>query len=256
MQQVNKDRARRMESFEDALRAYRPTEEVRKAAKAAITRRKGPVTDAIKAESIVRHCDGGTAVLFATGPSLSDEVVSQVRAACVKRKIFLFGCNDAYRMVSGLDAHYACDAKWWRVHYADIAQQSFPLGMWTQEPHLSQAEFPLLHRIAGKAGNGLSGSQDLIHFGNNSGYQLINVAFLHGIKKMILCGYNMKVVKGQRHFFGDHPQGLNRSGNYTGFAKHFNTIKPEALGIEIINATPDTALTAFPKMSLEDALKD
>lgn len=254
MQPINLERVRRSMNYSELLNQYRPTAEVRKAVKAAKIRRKGPVTDAIQPESIVRRCEGGTAVLFATGPSLSDDVVSQVLAARMERKIFMFGCNDAYRIVPSLDAHYACDSGWWNVHYAEIAQQDFPLGMWTQEPHMSAADFPALRRIAGRGGAGLSASQDKIHFGNNSGYQLINLAYLFGITTFILCGYNMSAVNKKKHFFGDHPQGLNRTQSYTGFVKNFDTIKPEDLGIRIINATPQSALTSFEKLTLTQAL--
>lgn len=119
---------------------------------------------------------------------------------------------------------------------------------------MSADSFPGLRRIAGRGGKGLSRQQDLIHFGNNSGYQLINLAYLFGIKNMILCGYNMQVINNKKHFFGDHPQGLNRSGGYNGFVSQYRTIRPEDYGIEIINATPDTALDAFPIMALAEAL--
>lgn len=213
------------------------------------------IRDAIPPDTIDRLFEGGTAVLFATGPSLTDEVVEQVLAARKERKLYLFGCNDSYRIVPALDVHYSCDASWWRIHYKEMDSYPLSVGMWTQEPQLSKAEYPQLRRIAGRSGTGLSTAQDTIHFGNNSGYQLINLALLFGIKTFILCGYNMSVINKKRHFFGDHPQGLNRSGSYTGFVGNYNTIKPASYGIKIINATPQSALTGFPKMSLAEALK-
>lgn len=215
------------------------------------------VNDPIQPETIVRAYEGDTAVLFATGPSLTDDVMDAVMNARVRSQapLRLFGCNDAYQIVSTLDVHYACDASWWHKHYQHMKDYVATQGLWTQEPQMSQSAHPNLHRIAGRSGKGLSTAQDLIHFGNNSGYQLINVALLFGIKRMILCGYNMSVVDKKRHFFGDHPQGLNRSGSYTGFIGNYKTIKPDDYGIEIINATPRSALDMFPKMSLEEALK-
>ncbi len=214
------------------------------------------VNDPIKAETIVRHYEGDTAVLFATGPSLTDEVVDMVLNARVRSQapLRLFGCNDSYRILPALDVHYACDSNWWHKHCEGIQGYPRAHGSWTQEPQMSQSAYPDLHRIAGRSGKGLSTAQDLIFFGNNSGYQLINVALLFGIKRMILCGYNMSVVDKQRHFFGDHPQGLNRSGSYTGFIGNYRTIKPDDYGIEIINATPRSALDMFSKMSLAEAL--
>lgn len=213
------------------------------------------VSDPAKAETIVRECEGGTAVLFATGPGLTEEVVDAVLEARKHKKLYLFGCNDAYQIVPCLDVHYACDANWWRIHYTKMEGYPVTYGLWTQEPQMSKSVYPNLRRIAGRGGKGLSTAQDGIIFGNNSGYQLINVALLFGIKRMILCGYNMSVIDKKRHFFGDHPQGLNRSGNYTGFVGNFKTIKPNDYGIEIVNTTPQSALKMFPVMTLEEALK-
>lgn len=263
MQSVLIQRRNRLAFMRDVPRQLRPkrgaTTKLQPKQAAPINTRKRPtkVRDPAKPETIERVFEGDTAVLFATGPSLTDEVVDTVLTlrSQAMEPVRLFGCNDAYQIVPCLDVHYACDANWWRIHYAKMEGYSVTHGLWTQEPQMSRAEYPKLHRIAGRSGAGLSAKQDLIHFGNNSGYQLINVAYLFGIKRMILCGYNMSVQDGKRHFFGDHPQGLNRSGNYTGFVSNFNTIKPNALGIEIVNATPQSALKAFPKMSLEEALK-
>jgi len=213
-----------------------------------------PPGDPIKPETIQRIFEGGTAVLFATGPSLTEDVVETVLEARRDRKLYLFGCNDAYRIVPTLDVHYACDAGWWNVHYAKMEAYQVAHGLWTQEPRLSKSKFPKLRRIAGRSGAGLSTAQDLIYFGNNSGYQLINLALLFGIKKMVLCGYNMSVIRGKRHFFGDHPEGLSK-GNPNGFIAGYNRINPQQYGIEILNATPNTALKAFPIVTLEDALK-
>lgn len=213
------------------------------------------VPDPIEAETINPILAGKTAVLFATGPSLTQEVVDTVLAAREHKELYLFGCNDAYQIMPFLDVLYACDASWWNIHYKELVDYPTKYGMWTQEPHLSKGRFPKLHRIAGRNGQGLSTDQNQIHFGNNSGYQLINLALLFGIKHFILCGYNMAVVGGKRHFFGDHPQGLNRSGSYTGFVRNYDSIKPELYQIDIINATPNSALRAFPQMSLDDALQ-
>jgi hypothetical protein len=227
----------------------------RQAAPVNGTVKRQPASDPIPAETIPRAFDGKTAVLMATGPGLTPEVVAEVMDARLRQELYLFGCNDAYRIAPYLNVHYACDFAWWRKHFENMVHYETTHGMWTQEPNMSQHSFPGLHRIKGCGAKGLSRKQDLIHFGNNSGFQLINLAYLFGITKFILCGYNMQVIGGKKHFFGEHPEGLNRGGGYTGFIQNYDTIKPADYGIEIINATPQTALRAFPKMSLTDALQ-
>lgn len=61
-------------------------------------------------------------------------------------------------------------------------------------------------------------------------------------------------TSGKAHFFGDHPENIGNANRYAEFANNFNTIKPADYGIEIINCTRDTALTAFPRMDLDDAI--
>jgi len=93
----------------------------------------------------------------------------------------------------------------------------------------------------------------MIHFGGNSGFQVLNVAFLYGVQHVLLVGYNMSMVKNQRHFFGEHPKGLNRGGNYASFVSSFNQIG-KLHAPHITNVTPETALGCFKKMDLKDAL--
>ncbi len=91
----------------------------------------------------------------------------------------------------------------------------------------------------------------MIHQGNNSGYQAINLAYHFGAKRIILLGYDMT---GQgNHWFGKHEgPGLSRNTNYESYVQHFETIKPESYGIEIVNCSRITALNCFPKRRLEN----
>ena len=61
-------------------------------------------------------------------------------------------------------------------------------------------------------------------------------------------------ANGKKHFFGDHPEGLNVNSPFKGFIKAFHTIDPNQYGIEIMNATEQSALTCFPKANLKDVL--
>ena len=62
----------------------------------------------------------------------------------------------------------------------------------------------------------------------------------------------------KRHFFGDHPgepgQGMNQFSNYQVFINAFNTVNPKDYGLEIWNCSRRTAMDAFPRYNLEDAL--
>jgi hypothetical protein len=148
---------------------------------------------------------------------------------------------------------YACDLHWWDV-YAGELKRDFAGELWTQDEKAAK-RFGL-HRMPGVSMPGLGRS--MIHFGNNSGYQAINLAYLFGATKIILLGFDMKVEAGKIHFFGNHPyhkpgQGPNNDvmarwcGNFVKLAQDLVNE-----GVEVINATRSTALKTFPIKTLEE----
>jgi len=187
------------------------------------------------------------AILIATGPSLTEEVIETIRP--YKDDFIIFGCNNSYEVVDFLDFHYACDKLWWDLHY-DTFKEKYPeLQSWTQAKEYKDK----LTVVEGKSDRGLSLDSSLIHWGSNSGYQLLNIAFLMGCSKFILVGYNMQAVDGKRHYFGEHPGGLSRNSPYNKFVTAFNTIQPEIKEL-IINCTPNSALTMFKFNELKEEL--
>lgn len=98
--------------------------------------------------------------------------------------------------------------------------------------------------------------EDMIHTGNNSGYQSINLAYLLGATKIVLLGFDMQRSLGKGHWHGDHPGGLNRHNNFTGWLKRFPKLAEDLAnrGVEVINSTRMTALTCFKTKPLEEAL--
>ena len=97
-----------------------------------------------------------------------------------------------------------------------------------------------------------------LHFGSNSGYQAINLAYLLGATKIVLIGYDMQRDGDQVHFFGNHPYHKQGGGPTNALMRDW-CLKFEQLaydlhreGVEVINATRKTALTAFDRLPLEE----
>jgi len=191
------------------------------------------------------------AILIATGPSLTEEVIETIRP--YKDRFIIFGCNDSYRVVDFLNVHYACDKQWWDKWGENLKETQPRLYSWTQDKN-SATKYGVKH-TAGKHQRGLSLNSEMIHFGSNSGYQLLNLAFLMGCSKFILVGYNMQVVDNKRHFFGDHPKGLNNSSPYNRFIQAYNTIQQPIKDL-VVNCTPNSALDCFKFSILEKELND
>jgi len=147
---------------------------------------------------------------------------------------------------------YACDDHWWDRYHGEI-QRDFTGELWTQSDRCAKKYGINLWQGQSAAGLG----REKIHFGNNSGYQAINLAYLLGAKSIILLGFDMKRQVGKTHFFGDHPyhkqgQGPNDSVMQR-WCKNFMALAHDlsAEGVQVYNATRETALKAFELKDLE-----
>jgi hypothetical protein len=116
---------------------------------------------------------------------------------------------------------------------------------------------PAVHMLrAGESPEGISLDPEIINTGKNSGYQLINIFALAGVKRIVLLGYDCKPgAGGKMHWFGDHPLKTPPSV-LPEMVKMFATAaKPLAeLGVEVINCSPGSAIGAFRKDALESVL--
>jgi hypothetical protein len=205
-----------------------------------------------------------TVVCFASGPSLTPEVIETIRPYHEAGKVAAMGLGDTYRAVPYLDEFYACDRSWWNHHtkHKHMAHgrdvMDYPCRLWgNQSAWSTLRRFPHVNIVQGFGKKGFSPNRKAIHYGNNSGFQLLNLAYwLTGGKgRFILVGYDMRVPKdGLRHFFGDHGEGLSKGGNYTKFNRQFEGIAAEQRRL-FVNCTPGSALTAFPFGNLSDELE-
>lgn len=117
--------------------------------------------------------------------------------------------------------------------------------MWTQDTNACK-EFSLSW-VLGRSKSGLG--HDCVHFGGNSGYQAINLAYLWGAKRIILLGFDCKPVNGKDHWFGQHDKRLTNTQPYQLWMNNFPKLAKDLLlqGVEVINCSPDSALTCFNK---------
>jgi hypothetical protein len=97
-----------------------------------------------------------------------------------------------------------------------------------------------------------------IGWGGNGGFQAMNLAAQIGPPRlMILVGFDMRLDHGV-HWHGPHRRGLNnpREANMARWRAAVNGAAKAlaGLGITVVNASLESALTAYPKMTLQDAL--
>jgi hypothetical protein len=207
--------------------------------------------------AVERRWDGGACIVAATGPSLTKQVAAECeRALAAGWRVI--AVNDAYKLLPFADVLYACDQRWWEIHLDGMA---FAGERWTshhantkQPEKVAFASVNGLRLVGGQHGPGFSLDPSRIHYGNLSGFQAINLAILFGCVRIVLVGMDMHTRNG-RHFFGNHPRGLNNGAHFEEWVPLFTeAARLLPAGIRIVNATPGSALTCWPMVDLIDAL--
>lgn len=188
----------------------------------------------------------------APGPGLNEEIADTVRATGWP----VLACQDAYRLMPWADVLYGCDARWWNAHNGT----DFKGEKWSGHNNRDHADDKTaeakkygLNLVKGKDAPGFSTDPGVIHYGGNSGFQALNLAILFGSTYIVMVGYDMRVIGGKSHFFGDHPQGLLNRSEYESFVERF---KEPPVGVTIVNATPGSAIDIYPKRTLRRAIDD
>ena len=91
----------------------------------------------------------------------------------------------------------------------------------------------------------------------SSGHTAAGFAAVLGAKRIVLIGFDCRMVNGRSHGHGDYTQPdpnsfqLRYIPSWEGMAKVF-----ARLNIPVINATPDSAVKCFPFLTLGEALRD
>jgi hypothetical protein len=209
--------------------------------------------------TVPRLFPGETVVVIGGGTSLTPEDVAycQGRARVVAIK-------EAYLLAPWADVLYACESKWWQ-HYQGaptFAGLKYALLPDAQDHPAAPSyldvfqRFPDVQLLRHTGAEGLELDPSGLRHGYNSGHQAINVAVHLGASRIVLLGFDMsRGPTGEQNWFGAHPNHLTGSP-YPIFAQHMHTlVEPlKALGVEVLNASRFTVLTAFPRVSLEEAL--
>lgn len=182
------------------------------------------------------------AICIASGHSLNIKDVEYCRG---KGKVYVV--NDGYKLAPWADVLYAADTDWWDYHEG---VKQFNGERWTCAK-ASSLKYDINH-IDYKPQEKWSNSSDWIATGGNSGFQIVNLAEIHGATKIILLGYDMGYTD-KKHWFGEHPAKINRPSRYDEWIKRFNDAKP-FIKAEVINCTPNSNLKCFPMAKLRDVL--
>jgi hypothetical protein len=205
--------------------------------------------------SVPRLWPGQTICILASGPSLTAEDVARVQG-----RMPTIVVNTTYQRAPWADVLYASDFKWWRWHKGapDFAGLKYTLSVAAAE------KWAGLTALDNTGDLGLERQPTGLRTGKNSGYQAINLAVHFGARRIVLLGFDLQMTGGRKYWHGDHPiEVLDKKADMKkcqsrlqGFRVRFESIvEPlKAAGVEVINASRQTALTCFRRVSLEEVL--
>lgn len=206
-----------------------------------------------------------TIVVAASGPSFSEEqaaAIEEARYAGLVR-VLAVGRTGPTRLPNA-DAVYYSDRQGWLRYYAEIRAACPRAQLWTQDLP-SALEFGL-HHIPLERRLGLSKNLRAVNAGGNSGYQAIGLAYLFGARRIVLVGYDMQRTGGAVHHFGNHGEHRGEYGErlhntpdaaYREWVPRFAPLAAdlERAGVDVVNATIETALKCFRREPLAHALE-
>lgn len=205
-----------------------------------------------------------TVVIIACGPSLTADDVAEAFRDGVKT----IAINDAWTVAPNADVLYACDWTWWAhkaPHLADFkgmrvrgtvpakeeAQRLKPI-------QLNSALTPHPVRIRPEKFGRLEWSDDFVANGGNSAFQAANLAARWGAWKVILLGVDCigpnRHFNGGKHTFPGAPD--QSKGTIDDWLKAWRQAADQfrGAGVDVINASPASALVGYRKLTIREAL--
>lgn len=160
--------------------------------------------------------------------------------------------NTTYKLAPWADMLYACDERWWDYYKGAPDFE----GIKVSQSAVACETYDDIHQVQGKMGTTLSTDPKFIHYGQNSGFQALNLACFLGARRVLLLGYDMQRTDGKCHHHGPHPKSLKQPVSFDKWCQHFAKAAPqiEAMGVEVINCTARTALKCFRRADLKEVL--
>jgi len=212
------------------------------------------VSQPVKSESlniqytnVTRQFEGETIYIIGGGPSLKNfdfRLLIGSRTIAINKAIFFH---------TEADVLYWTDVRfytWYKNEIDNYKGLKFALkasGQYTNDIKVLKK---------GKTYGLETDTQTLAH-GNNSGYAAINLAYHLGARRIVLLGFDMMSNGKDSHFHDGYPTRAPDDKMYQDkFIPGFDQLKTElnSSGVTVMNASPYSKLTIFPKITIEQAL--
>lgn len=172
----------------------------------------------------------------------------------------VIGINVAYLIGDWIDMMFFMDSKFFQANSESL---KYWLGM-KVSCWLGASKIPWIKYLARDAREfGISGNPSTVCWNTNSGCAAISLASHLGAKRIILLGFDMSFGQVGRHWHNLYNNELPSAKHPVltfNFARHMAgmdqiALDAKARGIEIINASPRSVITQFPKFGVKELLK-
>lgn len=171
------------------------------------------------------------------------------------------GINAAYMIGSWMDIIFFGDRRFFLQHMHELA--AYPGIKCTCNPKFEASRYRWVKYLQRDRNHprGISAHNHRVSWNNNSGAAAISVAVHAGVKRVVLLGFDMDLDKDNRQHWHSayRPVGKKRNARKLPFHRHllgFEAIARDArrMKVEIINASPTSKITQFPKVNVKDLL--
>lgn len=197
---------------------------------------------------------GEQCFILASGPSLTAEIAEKVRGRHV------IAVNTSCMLAPWAEVLYFTDSGWFDQRRELVA--NWP-GLVVSMSRAAKREMPdKVKRVKGAGDPSFRPEafpplgSPYIQQGRSSGHTAVSLAIALGSTQPVLLGFDMRVVDGREHHHSEYT-GPRDLSIYAGeFVPGFDGWNAAALksSVQILNATPGSAVTEFPFVELDDVL--
>lgn len=192
---------------------------------------------------------GETAFILAAGPSTTSLDLSKLNG----RKVI--AVKSAWKVYPDADVLFFADGRWWREKALRPGEKEFSGLIVTTAQEIGDPRVSRLQKLDPSHGFLTNPSQVALARSSTTG--AMNLAIHFGATKLVLLGVDAKPAPdGRRHNHGLRWPWPPSKHCWEDQCKEFAAVAPSAhrLGIEIVNANPDSAVRCWPRKPFEECL--
>ena len=236
----------------------------------------------VKTWQVPKMWEGGEVWIIGGGPSLIDsfdipyEIVKDVRLRKKEIEAYspylaalhskhVIGINVAYKFGDWIDVCFFGDKGFFLQHRSNMSHFKKLIVTCCRkvgQHNVGWIKYLPVEKKAGKSKIGISTNPNQVCWNNNSGAAAISVAAWLGVKRIVLVGFDMTLspFNSEQHFHNEYRSiGVKTKPGRLPFKVHlkpWGVIKSDAdaMGIEIINTSLNSAIKEIPKVHMKELL--